>query len=652
MNSVSSMAVVSLFAAADGTSNVALISFCAYLAAVVLLAWFSSRSATTNSFVSEYFLGGKSLGVWAFALTFAATAASGGSFVGFPSLIYSHGWVLALWIAGYMMVPLVAMGLFGKRLNRVGRQADALTIPEVLSKRFDDPKLGAVASLLTVFFIFVYLIAQFTAGSKILGSLLRDVYIFELGVDFVGKFSRGSVLLSDAEPGQLLCLVIFAIAVIGYVVYGGFRAVVWTDVMQGMVMFFGVLIMLVLALQQVGGLKKATEELSARVPPVFAEVNVQSANGGFPPKVVRKGTWLWTDDGRLSRLSKSFVPGTAGSTPPETNTDIERQNAVILSNQQEVESIDTELIDADLVAVVVKEMPFAHGHQQKGVYVTIPGPSRDKTSGFLGIVAAFSFFAFWTFSGAGQPSNMVRLMAFKDTRTLRRSIVAVAFYFSFIYFSLVVVFCIAKVLMPGMEYDADRAMPDFAVYTTQRAGIPWMAGLLLAAPFAAVMSSVDSFLLLVASSLVRDIYQRMIHPEASEQRLKTVTYGGTIAVGVAATLGAIFPPPYLQELIIAASAGLSSTFLVPIVVSLYWRRMNGIGAMMGMIGGFGSQVVLMSTKLGSVFLKEDVSLGSWLSEMTGIDNFLWNVSVALICVISGSLLTRPPNKELVRRFFD
>ena len=629
MNSVYSNVAVPLFAA--GASNVALVSFCLYLGVVLLLAWISSHSQSTSSFVGEYFLGGKSLGVWAFALTFAATAASGGSFVGFPAYIYSHGWVLSFWIAGYMLVPLVAMGLFGKRLNRVGRQADALTIPEVLSKRFDEPLIGALASVLTVFFIFVYLIAQFKAGSKILSSLLQGVTIYESGVDVVANVTSGTVL-ANAEPGFLLCLSVFSIAVIGYVVYGGFRAVVWTDVMQGMVMFVGVFLMLIFALQQVGGLKAATEQLAERVPPLIATVEIENPDEALPEKEVRKGTWLRSTDGRVVRLAASFDPD-----------DPQPVRAIILTNEAEVAQVDESLIDANMIASVKTETPYAHGDGQRGVYVTAPGPSEKNSNGFLGVVAAFSFFAFWTFSSAGQPSNMVRLMAFKDTKTLRRSIVTVAFYFSFIYFSLVVVFCIAKTLMPGGEYDADRIMPDFAVFTTERAGVPWLAGLLLAAPFAAVMSSVDSFLLLVSSSLVRDIYQRIINPKASEKQLKTVTYAGTIAIGVAATIGTIFPPPYLQELIVDASAGLSSTFFIPIVISLYWRRMNATGAILGMLGGFTSQVILMNKSLG---------WGQRLLDQTGIQSFIWNVIVAILFVVIGSLVTRPPAEKLVRRYFD
>jgi len=81
------------------SSNAALISFALYLVVVFVLAWLSGQVMKKRQFVNEYFLGSRNLGVWAFALTFAATNASGGSFMGFPSLIYTHGWVLALWLS-------------------------------------------------------------------------------------------------------------------------------------------------------------------------------------------------------------------------------------------------------------------------------------------------------------------------------------------------------------------------------------------------------------------------------------------------------------------------------------------------------------------------------------------------------------------------
>ena len=95
-----------------------LIVFALYTIGVFVIAALANRvRSTKNDFVSEYFLGNRGLGVWGFAFTYAATAASGGSFMGFPALIYTHGWVLAWWIAGYMIVPVVALGLFAKRIN-------------------------------------------------------------------------------------------------------------------------------------------------------------------------------------------------------------------------------------------------------------------------------------------------------------------------------------------------------------------------------------------------------------------------------------------------------------------------------------------------------------------------------------------------------
>src|SRR6056297_3909516 len=97
----------------NDTGNAALVTFFIYSLAVVALAVLSGRVSKGKEFVGEYFLGSRGLGVWAFALTFAATNSSGGSFMGFPSLIYSHGWSLAVWISAFMIAPLVATALIG-----------------------------------------------------------------------------------------------------------------------------------------------------------------------------------------------------------------------------------------------------------------------------------------------------------------------------------------------------------------------------------------------------------------------------------------------------------------------------------------------------------------------------------------------------------
>ena len=142
------------FAAAD---TAALITFLLYTLAVFGLAALSSRLLKSRDFLDEYFLGSRSLGVWALALTFAATSASGGSFTGFPSLIYTHGWVLALWIASYMIVPICTMALLGKRINQVARKTGAITVPDILRDRFQSPSFAILATSLLVFLSLIHI---------------------------------------------------------------------------------------------------------------------------------------------------------------------------------------------------------------------------------------------------------------------------------------------------------------------------------------------------------------------------------------------------------------------------------------------------------------------------------------------------------------
>src|SRR4029453_9943243 len=72
-----------------------------------------------GSFLEKYFLGNRSLGAFAVALT--AAVMSGGTFMGFPSLVYSFGWVVGLWIASYMVAPLTVLGALGKRVGQPSR---------------------------------------------------------------------------------------------------------------------------------------------------------------------------------------------------------------------------------------------------------------------------------------------------------------------------------------------------------------------------------------------------------------------------------------------------------------------------------------------------------------------------------------------------
>jgi len=627
----------------EGSGQVMLV-FLIYVCGVAALGVFAHRYVSRGSFVKEYFLGNRGLGPWVLALSAAATAISGGSFLGFPSLIYTNGWIMGLWICSYMVVPLTAMIWLGKRLNQVARIGGSVTMPDVFRDRFKSSAVGVVASLLILFFVCFNLVAQFKSGGLVMQTALRlrpaasELTSAKEGPDRklvltfntptgeetqtvpfptkTAKFKDTApdneqrevrVVFSDGdkeiakrisypaakfnvpwidggvEKGYLLGLLIFAITVIAYTTYGGFWAVTWTDVLQGVVMLVGVILMAVLAINA--------------VEPIL--VNGETVTG------------LGAATERLRQHDPRLITG--------------------------------------------------------------PGPNM-----FLPLGMAFSYFIMWSVSSAGQPSSMVRLMSFRDSKSLSRALVLIAFYYVVTYVSLLIVFTCARAIFPtqympgiGTEGEPDAIMPEMARYLTTHAGVPWAAGLLLAAPYAAVMSTVAAFLLLISSSLVRDLYQRTINPNATDRTLKLVSYATTAVVGIVVMLGALNPPTYLQYVIVFTGAGQSCAFFFPMVFTLYWRRTTRQGVLAGMISG-GFTVVLLfvlgwldSGTAGAVTgfgagLREALAwLPGWGGErissfaplnLAGFDPIFWGFAASFLCTVIVSLWTKP-DEGLAAKYF-
>ncbi len=158
------------------------------------------------------------------------------------------------------------------------------------------------------------------------------------------------------------------------------------------------------------------------------------------------------------------------------------------------------------------------------------------------------------------------------------------------------------------------------------------------------MSSVDSFLLVVSSAVVRDVYQGFVNRHASERRIKQLSYSVTVIVGVLALLFVLNPPRYLQDLIVFASGGLAACFLIPMVLALYWKRMTAPAACAGMLGGTLTHLVL--TCWGYV---EQGEFSAY--EFLGLNPFLWDlVGSGLACWLAVKF-GPPANPEVTKKFF-
>ena len=634
------------------TSPATIITFIAYIACVFVLAGLSHRLLATKSFLGEYFLGSRGLGSWALAFTFAATAASGGSFTGFPSLIYSYGWVLAFWIASYMVAGVCSMGVLGKRLNQFARKTGAITIPDVLRDRYESTALGLFATATIIFFTVCNLIAQFKAGALIIEET------FNLPSDW--GYSAG--------------LIIFAVTVVFYTAYGGFRAVVWTDVLQGVVMVVGITILLPVVLKQGGGMEAINRKLRERPPTLVTSVAgsyndlVVQAQGQLDtagllyrhprransPLEIKWDPWVAEEHRFIEVWLATNDEGQTTSTGNDVKRAIEQHPKLgprfRVSFPYDNNEVATDAFGRrnEMGATGVIGLDSNRGTERflflRGDEVMF-GPGRSAQGvPFHPLGMAISFFFMWAVTGMGQPGTMLRLMAFKDSRTLKRAILTVTGFYSMVYLPLVFIFVAARVLIPELNAEnSDKAMVLVTTRVVGDMGLAYqiLGAVLVAAPFAAVMSTVDSFLLMISSGLVRDIYQRTINPQVSDQTVKRASYATTVIVGIVVTLLATRPPDFLQRIIVFTGSGFAATFLCPVVLGLYWKGMTRQGALSAMVGGF---VVMVGFFLPTLF-------GGSRIDLLGLHPNLWGLVVSFGLGLLVSKGTGPAPPHLVARYF-
>jgi SSS family transporter len=185
--------------------------------------------------------------------------------------------------------------------------------------------------------------------------------------------------------------------------------------------------------------------------------------------------------------------------------------------------------------------------------------------------------------GVATPEKLIRLYAMKDMRTIRRGVLfAIVMILGINLLVFVLALC-AIVLFPALS-TGDLAMPMVAT-----AVLPATLGsIMLAAITAAMMSTVDSLLIVAGSALSVDIYQNLIHPEVSLRRRMWVDRIGILIVGstpVALLLSGVGEGDLVQFIVLLFTALMAAAFVLPVVGGVMWRRATREGAAAAMVGG-------------------------------------------------------------------
>jgi len=230
------------------------------------------------------------------------------------------------------------------------------------------------------------------------------------------------------------------------------------------------------------------------------------------------------------------------------------------------------------------------------------------------------------------PDRLIRLYAMKDMKAIRRGVLLAIVVITVINFLVCLLGVAARVLFPELP-TGDLAMPMVA-----RAVLPtFLGGMMLAAITAAMMSTVDSLLIVAGSALSVDIYQNLVNPDADEREKVRMDRIGIGLVGIAPVillLSGVGEGELVQFIVLLFTALMASSFFMPVVGGIFWRRANRWGAAAAMVGGVAATFV-------------------WkLYGPADIDPVLPGFLVSGVLMVGVSLLTPPPPEEALAPYFD
>lgn len=255
-----------------------------------------------------------------------------------------------------------------------------------------------------------------------------------------------------------------------------------------------------------------------------------------------------------------------------------------------------------------------------------------KDYGFLTILSTTA----WGLGYFGMPQVLLRFMAIRSERELTKSR-RIATVWVLISLSVAVfIGIVGRELYPAALGTASEAENVFILLSTNLLP-PLLAGFVMAGILAATISSSDSYLLIAASAVSKNIYQGLFRKNASDKEVMRVSRLTLIAIALIAIIIAWDENSVIFTIVSFAWAGFGATFGPLVLFSLFWKRINRAGAIAGMIGGGGMVFFwkLVIRPLGSVW---------------NIYELLPAFIFSCILIVVVSLLTAPPSKEIQQEF--
>ncbi|HEF9980795.1 TPA: sodium/proline symporter PutP [Campylobacter coli] len=440
------------------------IMFVAYAALMLYIGFYFYRQ---NKNTEDYFLGGRSLGPVVSALSAGASDMSGWLLMGLPGALYASGLIESYIAIGLSIGALLNWSFVAKRLRiYTSVIANSITIPDYFETRFDDDKhiLRIVCAIVILIFFTFYVSSGLVGGAKLFEATF--------GIRYEYALTTGTLII------------------VAYTFLGGYKAVCWTDLLQGLLMMGALIVVPAVMLYHLGGFGEA-------------------------------------------------------------------------------------------MAVIEEIKPNAL--------------SMGEGIGALSIVSALA----WGLGYFGQPHILVRFMSIRSTK----DIPAATFVgISWMVISLIGA-CFIGLLGIAYVHKFELTLQDpekIFIVMSQFLFNPWIAGILLSAILAAIMSTASSQLLVSSSTIAEDFYKRIFNKEASNKTVMNLGRIGVLLVALVAFVISTDKESSVLSIVAYAWAGFGASFGSVMLFSLFWSRMTRIGAILGMITG-AVMVVLWKNYLAELF---------------------------------------------------
>lgn len=270
-----------------------------------------------------------------------------------------------------------------------------------------------------------------------------------------------------------------------------------------------------------------------------------------------------------------------------------------------------------------------------GVQAVIDGLPQWNATADYGLLTVFSMMA-WGLGYFGMPQVLLRFMAIREEKELGRSR-RIAMIWVVISLTVAVFIGIVGRQVYPIEHLTKSAAENIFITFATKLLPPLLAGFVMAGILAATISSSDSYLLIAASAVAKNIYQGVAKKNATDKQVMTVSRITLLAIAIIAVIFALDENSVIFSIVSFAWAGFGATFGPLMLFSLFWRRVNKAGAIAGMVSGAGMVFLwkLGISRLGGVF---------------AIYELLPAFIFSSICIVVVSLLTPAPAKEITDEF--